>query len=229
MTFNSLCQPGLSLPEKEARKKLENIVVFALFQTKKDGLRHIVFSRKTVDDPNSAVVPLFLQKQPANQYLEAMQAGGSNLENSEILPLPLSNAFDLLDVVRETMSNQGKTFEGPIIVPHADRERAKGILLQEGISEDLIDAQMNIPVFYTNPMIEVLADGRSYQAFFISHGQLIDYIQKNIKDEGQRNKLVYKVSDLALVMQLIRETDKDVYIFHPSPSYIQVLNDKGAD
>ena len=201
----------MSISPEDVRNKLSVIVVFVL--TGENGELYESSNGDTV------IVPLYLRLSDARGQLSKVVASSVNAK-ARIQAYALNVFFEKTNELRKGPDLQGKKLDTPIVVPEFDMSKAVEILQAQGVPSQQIKAGLRVPVFFAEPMIGAKTADGERQVFFMSYSQL----QAGLAalPAAQRKGVKERVADLQVVLDLIKESDEDVYEFMASESYIDL-------
>lgn len=198
-------QPAYAIPKKSAIAKLEAITVYAL-QKSED---QFIFS----DTGNNKIVSLFFTSDRA-------QAALSSMKKSD----PLLTAYvqkysldKLIPFIESTSSNASANTGNVVFALATDpvnTQQAYNILSAEGLSDSKIKNNLRVPVFFTEPMVNMnLPEQGKKQVFFLDYSTLQSVLAK-VPNQSVRPKI--KVLNLDQIIDVMQSNVRDVYAFYPS-------------
>ena len=216
----SLGESVLALPAEKVSAKLNTVAVYVVME-KRQGNKNKADLLFTKLQDGSLYIPLFLQRRSAEERLKTLD-GSDSKNNNLIVTMTLSQALSAVQDVRALEVNKEVKILAPIAGSQADRDKAEEILKASGASEDQVKSGLSVPVFYTDPMIEVPTSNGKKQAFFFESAQLKDFAVKSFgEDVFDKKKLVMKAGDLNAVLSVIKNEATDIYIFYPNSAYLE--------
>ena len=208
--------PALAIPEAEAIKKLEAVAVYVVVSA--EGQPAFIVDQES---PNQLVLPMFMNAERAQQAKETLETG-SDSEDSRVVPLPLNIAFErnekLVQEIRE--QNEAASLVTPLVPAQEDWEKAKEVLLEQGIGEDEIARNLTAPVFFTDPPISITPPGMEEAkiALFFNYNQL-QQAKQSVPDFDGEDKVVEWRQALNIVIQ----DEEDRYFFFPTEDAIRLI------
>jgi len=207
--------PAMALPLEDAKKKLDTIAVYVAMQPNQQTAQ-LLFSDSI---PGKFTAPLFQSKQEASLYLQGIQKEDPTLK-AELFALSLYKVIQLVDELRNLPQNKDKEIVAPLISSEKDRLAAEAILLAQGETPENIKKGLQVPIFFSEPMVVAETSSGKKQLFFLSYDQLKAKIQANpIPDQ---TSLKYKVADLNAVIEMIKNEDQDIFAFYPNPLFVEL-------
>jgi len=195
--------PALAIPEEEAIQKLDAVAVYVLVNGEKQpALYH---------ETDQLVLPMFMdiqQAQEAQRSLNELPDG----EVSQVLFLPLNNALDMNEKLTQDLeeSSEERPLVTVLVPAEEDWRKAEELLLAEGVSEEKISENLQVPVFFTEPHITVTPPGTEEPkiALFFQYNQLQE-AKMNVPDfEGTEG-----VIDWRAAVKLIIDDEEDRFHF----------------
>ena len=198
----------MSIEPAEARRKLEVVAVFVLVNRNGDFYQ---ISRASAD-----IIPLYLKESDAKTQLTKLLSSREKAD-ARIQAYSLNIFYDKADKLRSTYKSSNKDLHTPIIVSSADHAKAVEILKKEGLQEAVIEKQLTVPVFFTEPMIAARSSGGQREVFFMTYEQLLQGMASLPSEIRGRAKK--RVANLEVVMKLIEDANEDKYAFMETPEY----------
>ena len=190
---------------EELQKKLESIIVFVVVDGKGGFYQNSVGK---IDQ-----IPLFLRFADAQARLDyVMSSADKSKVPAEIRFYRLGTLYDQLEPLRDDAAKRGRSLLSKIYSPKKDMEAARKILKKSGFSDEQLKKGLSTPVFYSEPMITSKTSSGSRQLFFLEYQQLSDATTR-LDRKGLAGDLQLKVADLQVVLDLISDSDEDVYSF----------------
>ena len=173
----------------------------------------------TSEQNGVTVVPLYLSKKAADEALSAYTNAIPGFSAS-VVYFMLDNMYKIIEAYQAEYEKQSKTIVFPIVVRQENTEKALEILKSEGYGDDQIQANLSVPVFYSEPIITIeSSDGTgSKQVFFIDYSDLQSAIDK-LPDTTDTPKV--KVANLSEVVdQISASSDPSQFEFYPTPEFL---------
>ena len=201
--------PVMSISPEEVRNKLGVIAVFVL--TDEKGNLYDIKRDDTV------VVPLYLRLSDARRQLTKVVVSSAD-SKARIQAYALNVFFEKANELRKSQQLIGKSLDTPIVVPEYDMSKAIEILKTQGVSVEKIKAGLRVPVFFAEPMISARTSNGDRQVFFISYSQLKSGLAA--LPATQRKAAKERVADLQVVLDLIENSEEDVYEFMASEGFL---------
>ena len=200
-------QQVLAIPKEEAISKLNLITTYVVVNQDDDFF--------TVQEDDFSVVSIFLGKSDAQKFL-------SNLIKSDRKLKPRLKKFSLDQLLPLIESTQGSSLSQKILFPivnlKENTDKAYELLRIQGISKKNIAENLRVPVFYSEPMVNMTIDKvGTRQFFFLDYGSLASALAK-MPPGLPKPKL--KVLNLDQVLDLIVKEKKDLYYIYPNKQYL---------
>lgn len=208
--------PVLAIPEAEAIKKLEAVVVYVVVSA--EGQPAFVVDQES---PDQLVLPMFMKAERAQQAQETLEAG-SNTEGSRVVPLSLNLAFErnerLIEEIRA--QDENASLVTPLVPAREDWQKAEEILLAQGIAQDEIARNLTVPVFFTGPPISITPPGTDEAkiALFFNYSQL-QQAKRAVPDFDGEDKVV----DWRQAINIVIQDEEDRYFFFPTEDAIRMI------
>ena len=201
--------PAFAIPKNEAIAKLKNIVVYVITSSKDE----FVFSQR--DD--LSIVKVFMTKDSALSELAAFQKSDRMFRGS-LQRYTLDDLYPIIESTVDTLTESSpRKFIFPIVNEISNTDKAREILLSQGVPEDVITKNLRVPVFYTEPMINMTYPGKSVkQMFFTEYSVLEDFLSKL----NPRRRPKIKVLNLDQVLEIIIDERKDMFGIYPNAQYL---------
>ena len=168
----------------------------------------------------SVYAPLFLERNAAELFRSSIQTK----KIVSVVPMRLNEAKKLVDEISRYPENKSAVMNAQIRVVEADMNEASKILSKDGFTPAQIASGMQVPIFYTEPMIQFSTPTGLKKAFYFNFEQLQNQLRESTAPEARR--AVIKVADLNVVLSTIMKSDKDVYAFFPNPAFLEVNKKK---
>ena len=206
--------PALAIPEAEAIRKLEAVAVYVVV----DPEGRPAFYQES---PDRLVLPMFMKAEQAQQARRTLEER-QDTEGSRVVSIPLNVAFErnekLLQAIKE--QDENKSLTTPLLPAQEDWEKAQEILLAEGVDQEEIDRNLQVPVFFTDPPISITPPGTEEPkiAFFFNYSQLQQAKQAVSDFDGED-----KVVDWLRAINLVIQDEEDKYFFLPTEDLIQTI------
>jgi len=202
---------SFSLTPKQVSQKLDVVLVFLIAEKVNNEYKMMFFNNAS----GFVSSPWFLTRKSA----EAFKSTIKTKKMVEIISLPLPKAQGAFEETAALPDNKNKIFKAPLYAADVDAEEATKILLAEGYTLEQIRQGVQVPVFYTEPMAVVSTSNGAKKAYFFSYKQMQDRL-KSLSGVDTKD-LKIKVADLNVVLAAIAKSEKDEFIFHPTPAYIK--------
>ena len=208
--------PALAIPEAEAIKKLEAVAVYVVVNA--EG-RPAFYQDQ--ESPDQLVLPMFMTAEQAEKAQENLE-DNPDAEGSRVVSIPLNVAFERNEKLLQEIQAQdeNKSLVTPLLPAPADWEKAKEILLAEGIDQEKIEQNLKVPVFFTDPPIIITPPGTEEPkiALFFNYSQLQQAKEAVDDFEGED-----KVLDLFQAINLMIQDEEDKYFFLPTEDLIKTI------
>jgi len=200
--------PALAIPEAEAIRKLEAVAVYVVVDPE---------GRFYQESPGQLVLSMFMTSEQAQQALE----GSPGAEGSRVVPMSLDIAFERNKNLRQAIPVH-KSLIMQLEPAQEDWEKAKEILLAEGIDQGEIDRNLKVPVFFTNPYITITPPGteEAKVAFFFNYSQL-QQAKQAVPDSNLDSE--DKVMDLFFLIDRMIQDEEDKYFLYPTEDWIKII------
>jgi hypothetical protein len=129
----------------------------------------------------------------------------------------LDQLYPIIESATQQSSENGSLkFLFPIVNEVGNTDSARSLLLSEGVPADVIDKNLRIPVFYTEPMINMSSPGQDKKRFFfMEYSSLTDALAIISSDPSPK----LKVLNLDQVLEIIIEEKDDVFSIYPNAQY----------
>lgn len=202
-----------SRPAQAAIDKLQSIPVFLIAKSETE----VYLSEQN----GVTVVPLYLSKKAADETLAAYKQSMPGF-NASVVFFTLDKMYTLIEVFQAEYKKQSKELIFPIIVQQENTQKASEILRAEGFGDEQIRSNLAVPIFYSEPMINIdSTDGSgAKQVFFVDHASLVEAIDK-LPDHVPAPKI--KVANLDQVVESISKSpDTSLYEIYPTPAYFSL-------
>ena len=208
--------PALAIPEAEAVKKLEAVVVYVVLSA--EGQPAFIVDQES---PDQLVLPMFMQAERARQAQKTLETG-SDTTGSRVVPIPLNVAFESNEkLVQEIRAqDESASLVTPLVPAQEDWEKAEEILLAQGIAPDDIARNLMVPVFFTDPPISITPPGTEGAkiALFFNHSQL-QQAKRAVPDFDGEDKVV----DWRQAISIVIQDEEDKYFFFPTEDTIRAI------
>jgi len=211
INLSTVC-PVMSISPEDVQKKLRVIAVFVLVNEQRDFFE--------VNRDDKVIVPVYLKATSAKKQLDNLLKSKKGIKGSiEVFSLDLF--YKKAEKLRKLAQSKDLKLETPIVVERADMDRAKDILRSEGLSDEDVARKLRVPIFFAEPMIgSRSSDGRMRQVFFVSHEQLLEAIA--LLPQDGRDDVKERVADIGIVLDLMKNTKDDDYLFMPTKDYLAI-------
>ena len=205
--------PAYAIPKNEAIAKLKNIVVYVITSSKDE----FVFSQRG----DLSIVKVFMSKNSALSELAEFQKS-DRLFRGSLQRYTLDKLYPIIESSTKTLTeSSARKFIFPIVNEVPNTDKAKEILLSQGLSQDVITKNLRVPVFYTEPMINMTYPGNSVrQMFFTEYSSLAGFLSKL----NPRRDPKIKVLNLDQVLEIIIDERKDIFGIYPNAQYLSESN-----
>ena len=208
--------PVLAIPEAEAIKKLEAVVVYVVVSA--EGQPAFAVDQES---PDQLVLPMFMKAERARQAQETLETN-SNTEGSRVVPLHLNIAFERNEkLVQEIRAqDENASLVTPLVPAQEDWQKAEEILLAQGIAQDDIARNLRVPVFFTDPPVSITPPGADEAkiALFFNYSQLQQAKQAVSGFDGED-----KVVNLRDAIDMVIQDEEDRYFFFPTEDAIRII------
>ncbi len=202
-----------AIPQAEALKKLSVIPVFVLADPQGTPL--------PIPRGNTLYLPLYLERVKAEQELAAFLKTNPTVK-AGVLPLPLNVATERAAALNKTL--KGKTLVTPVVSAVKDMDQARQILRQQGLDEKTIREGLEVPVFFTTPLITTRTPNGNRGLFFFDYASL----QRALASIPDREKLKVQAADLSAVLDQIIKQKEDRFAFFPTPEYFRLVEQQSG-
>ena len=206
--------PALAIPEDAALKKLAVIPVFLL--TSEQGVP------LPIPRGDSLILPMFLQKDRANQELLTFEKANPNAK-AKVSAIPMNVANDKVNVMNGKLKESGKQIVTPVVGSKADMDQAVAILEKQGVSKADIQKGLSIPVFFHKPFLTIKTPEGSRGVFFMTYK---DATAAAGKVQGTKPEIL--AVDLTNALAQIVEEKEDRFVFYPTPAFFALMKDQPA-
>ncbi len=211
--------PALAIPEADVIKKLEAVAVYVVLSA--EG--HPAFYQDE-ESPDQLVLPMFMKAEQARKAQQTLEES-QDAEGSKVVSIPLNIAFERNDkLVKEIKAkDETKSLATPLVPDQADWKKAKEILLAQGESEEAINQNLKVPVFFTHPPITITPPGMEEAkiALFFNYSQL-QQAKQAVSDFAGEEKVV----DLFQAINFVIQDEEDKYFFLPTEDMISTFQDQ---
>ena len=211
--------PALAIPEADAIKKLEAVAVYVVVNAQG---RPAFYS----ESPDQLVLPMFMTAQQAEQARQTLEEN-QEAAGSRVVPIPLNVAFERNEKLLEEIKAQdeSKSLVTPLLPAREDWKKAEEILLAEGIAQEEIAKNLQVPVFFTDPPLSITPAGEEEAkiALFFNYSQLQQAKQEVGEDFDD------KVADLFRVINLVIQEEEDKYFFWPTEDLLKTIQQVQQD
>ena len=205
----SLVCPAISITPEDAQKKLEVIAVFALVNERGE------FYEVSLDE--TIVVPGYLKASTAQKQLDNLLNTKKELKGT-IVAFSLNLFNKKVAQLLKLAESKGINMKSTIVVEQPDMVKAREILKSEGRSDSEIEKGLRVPIFFAEPMLLGKTSAGMRQVFFASYSQLREALEA--LPEEKRKGIKERVADLDVVLDVIKNTDEDIYAFAATRDYV---------
>ena len=202
--------PSLAIPKEEAVFKLNTVLVHVIAKSEDE------FFLLQKDD--TLIVPAYLSLEMATERLEESKKLDPEL-TAFIQPYPLSEFLALSESLQASAELQSQKLVFPIISGVETTAKALEILRADGLSDEDIEDNLRVPVFFLDPMVTVSAEGLPAKQYFFFEYPYLEAALSRLPDSADRPKI--KVLNLDQVLQIIIDEDQDVFAFYPTAQYLR--------
>ena len=162
------------------------------------------------------IVPLYLSHKAAQETLDAYKSSMPDFDAS-VIYFTLDKMYSIIEFFKAEYAKQSKELIFPIVVRKENTEKAVELLKAEGMSDADIQSNLEMPVFFTEPMITIdSSELGKKQVFFIDYVSLENALD-NLPDSTA--KPAVKVANLQQIIDIISESQYDLYEFYPTPEF----------
>lgn len=198
-------KPVYAIPKDAAIQKLNTLTAFVIVKSEDE----FVFAQQG----DTKLVSVFMDKESAESMLKAFKRNDSTFK-ADIKKYSLDQLFPLIEQSSAQSAAGNPELLFAIMNNSSNIDIASSILRKEGYSKKVIKESLRVPVFFTEPMINLdLKDIGKRQIFFLNYNTI-----KNLLSElpaGVRKPKI-KVLNLDQVIELIMENPKDVFYIYPN-------------
>lgn len=198
---------------QEAVDKLSVIPVFTIAKT--------VTELYTSEQDGVTVIPLYLSKKAADEALLAYSKSIPNFE-AYVVFFTLDKMYRIIETYQARYASQSKTIVFPIVVKQENTQKAYDILKSEGYTDEQIQSNLSVPVFYTEPMIAMSSSDNSgsKSVFFLDNSSLQEAISKL---QSSDQPPTTKVANLAEVVDKIAASGNvHQFEFYPTHEWLSL-------
>lgn len=192
--------PAQAIPKSAAIAKLKTLNAYVIVQSDDE----FVFTQQ--DD--TKLVSVFLDKSNAETLLAAFKKNDRKFKGT-IKKYTLDQLFPIIEQSSLQSSSGDSKLLFAIVNDKYNTENAFKILRTEGLSRKEIEKNLRVPVFFTEPMINLEIPSAGKKQVFFTNYSFIESVLTQLPTGTPKPKL--KVLNLDQVIQLIIDNRKDIY------------------
>ena len=200
-------QTAFAIPKEDAIAKLNLVTVYVLVNQNDELI--------TAQQGEFSVVNTFLDKQAAQTFLDTLQKSDPLL-TAKLKKYSLDKFFPIMEAAQLPSAPDNLLF--PIVNIPQNLEKAYEILLDEGIRESEIQQTLRVPVFFTEPMVNMTINSDGNKQFFFLDFEPLALALSKMPSGTPKPKL--KVLNLDQVLDVIIKEDNDIYYIYPNKQYL---------
>lgn len=208
----SSSEAAYARPSQEAIDKLRVIPLFViakniseLYLTEQNGI---------------TVIPLYVSKRSADEALSAYSKAVPGF-NASVVYFTLDKMYQIIEVYQAEYAKKSKQLVFPIVVRQENTDKAYELLRNEGHGDGEIQANLSVPVFYSEPIITIdSSDGSGpKKVFFLDFSSLkeaIDNLPSSVESPN------VKVANLDEAIDIISSSNPHDFEFYPTPEFFSL-------
>lgn len=197
--------PVFAIPKASAIAKLKYVTVTAIVKSADE----FVYS----DVSGYKLVSLFLSRDSAQSALDSMKKSDRFLKAS-LRPYSLDKLIPVIESSSKNFSSDKDRITFVIVTDQVNTDKAYEILSSEGLSDLKIKDNLRVPVFFTQPMVNMKFQGQGNKQVFFMNITELESVLSQVPDQSIKPKI--KVLNLDQVIELIRKNRRDLYTFYPN-------------
>jgi len=203
-------RPAQAIPKAEAIQKLQFIPVYLLVIGDEDFV--------VVKQGDIQIASVYLDRVSADVALARLRSADPSLSAS-VKSYSLSDLYPTIErfqASQQVASNSTRTLF-PIVANEDDTSKAFEILRADGLDDSVIKENLRVPVFYTEPMVNLNLNSLGKKQYFFLEYSVLQGILDQLP-AGVARPLI-KVMNLDQVLSLIIDQDEDLYGVYPTKEY----------
>lgn len=202
-------QQALAIPKQDAIAKLKYITVHVIVNPEDE----FVYSQQG----EYSIVSVFLSKEAAQKQLELFQKSDP-LFNGSLKRYTLDSLFPIMELAQSQSSADSTKILFPIVNLDQNSDKAREILRESGLSDDQIDKNLRVPIFYTEPMVNMTMSNIGNRQFFFVDYPPLESALRQMPLGSPKPKL--KVLNLDQVLDVIIKEDQDIFAIYPNLQFL---------
>lgn len=200
-------QQAFAIPRQDAIGKFKYITVYVIVASGDE----FVYSQQG----EYSVVSVFLSMEAAQNQLEGFRKSDP-LFTGNLKRYTLDNLIPIMELAQSSADSK---ILFPIVNLDQNSEKARDILRASGLRDDEIDANLRVPIFYTEPMVNMTVSNAGKRQFFFVDYPPLESVLSQMPLGSPKPKL--KVLNLDQVLEVIIKEDRDIYAIYPNSQFLR--------
>ena len=209
-------QSVFAMSKEDVRQKLNVILVYAVMSQRNDGKAQLMFLNRD----GVLTMPIFYEQQDALAFQKEM-VGSAPEKKPVAVGTSLQKILQMIDEFKSESANENLVFSTPLTGRQSDFAKAKDLMKNQGLTEQQIQEGLQVPVFYTDPMISVQTSAGRKSVFFFEVSQLQEFGKKSFGELTFKEDFELRTADLNAVLSDLQSRDEDLFYFYPNSGYIK--------